>query len=408
MNVPRLRFKEFSGAWEVKKLGEITIKVGSGSTPRGGEKVYQSYGIPFIRSQNVNSDRLILNDITYIPEKVNYQMRGSIVKSDDVLLNITGASIGRSCVVPSDFKVGNVNQHVCIIRLKKEYSPRFFQPYLSSANGQKLISRTQVGSGREGLNFQFIRSFKIFAPLIPEQTKIANFLTAVDEKIAQHTQKADLLARYKKGVMQQLFSQQLRFKDDDGQEFPEWDYIELEKIAFKITLKNKDFIISHVLTNSATQGIVNQADYFDRDIANQNNLGGYYVAEIDDFVYNPRISSNALVGPIKRNNLIRGVMSPLYTVFRFKEGILPFFEQYFATTHWHDYMKSVSNSAARHDRMNITNESFFGLPVLYPSLAEQTKIANFLTSLDDKISHNKTQLNALKQYKQGLLQQLFV
>jgi type I restriction enzyme S subunit len=94
MNVPRLRFKDFSAEWEIKKIGEITTKVGSGSTPRGGEKVYQSFGIPFIRSQNVNNDRLILNDITYIPEELNDQMRGSIVQSDDVLLNITGASIG--------------------------------------------------------------------------------------------------------------------------------------------------------------------------------------------------------------------------------------------------------------------------------------------------------------------------
>ena len=98
----------------------------------------------------------------------------------------------------------------------------------------------------------------------------------------------------------------------------------------------------------------------------------------------------------------------MYTVFRFKEGDLSFFEQYFETTHWHDYMKSVSNSGARHDRMNITNESFLGLPVPYPSIEEQTKIANFLTAIDDKINHNQSQLNVLKQYKQGLLQQLFV
>ena len=101
-------------------------------------------------------------------------------------------------------------------------------------------------------------------------------------------------------------------------------------------------------------------------------------------------------------------MSPLYTVFRFKEGNLSFFEHYFETTHWHDYMKSVSNSGARHDRMNITNESFLNLPVPYPSLPEQTKIANFLTVLDDKLTNTRTKLDTMKQYKQGLLQQLFV
>ncbi|MFM6198862.1 MAG: restriction endonuclease subunit S, partial [Dolichospermum sp.] len=223
MSVPKLRFKEFKGDWEVKKLGEIALKVGSGSTPRGGESVYQSNGIPFIRSQNVKNESLILDDLVYISEDINSRMQGSIVKSDDILLNITGASIGRSCVVPSNFKIGNVNQHVCIIRLNPNYISRFIQPYLSSERGQKSILSSSVGSGREGLNFQAIRLFKIAIPTHQEQTKIADFLMTVDEKIAQLTQKCELLARYKKGVMQQLFSQELRFKDDDGRDFPDWE-----------------------------------------------------------------------------------------------------------------------------------------------------------------------------------------
>ena len=403
MNVPQLRFKEFSAKWLENRIGDITSKIGSGSTPRGGNEVYQSFGIPFIRSQNVNNEQLLLDDVTYISDEINSQMKGSAVRPGDVLLNITGASIGRSCTVPLDFIKGNVNQHVCIIRLKADYISRFLQPYLSSSRGQKSILRTQVGSGREGLNFEAIKSFKVFTPNTYEQTKIANFLTAT-----QFTQKCDLLVQYKKGVMQKIFNQQLRFKDDNGMDFPEWDVVELATVAFKINKKNKDSAINVVLTNSATQGIVSQSDYFDRDIANQNNLGGYYIVETDDFVYNPRISANALVGPIKRNSLKLGVMSPLYTVFRFKEGCLDFFEQYFQTNHWHDYMKSVSNSGARHDRMNITNESFFGLPIPYPSKLEQTKIANFLAALDDKINKTQSQLKAVKQYKQALLQQLFV
>jgi type I restriction enzyme S subunit len=199
----------------------------------------------------------------------------------------------------------------------------------------------------------------------------------------------------------------LRFKDSTNQAFPNWKTIELEMIAFKVNKKNKDSSLTNVLTNSAVQGIVCQSDYFERDIVNENNLAGYYVVEKDDFVYNPRISSNALVGPIKRNKIDIGVMSPLYTVFKFKEGNLDFFEQYFQTNHWHEYIKSVSNSGIRHDRMNISSENFLRLPLPYPILEEQTKIANFLSAIDEKISQIAKKCELLAQYKKGLMQKIF-
>lgn len=156
MNVPKLRFKEFDGEWEEKKLKTISVKIGSGSTPRGGEQVYKTSGIPFIRSQNVNHNKLIFNDVTYIDEKIHNSMRNSTVKANDILLNITGASIGRSCVVPKDFKEGNVNQHVCIIRLKDNYEPSFLQSFLSSFNGQKLIYQGQTEVEEKVLIFNLL------------------------------------------------------------------------------------------------------------------------------------------------------------------------------------------------------------------------------------------------------------
>ena len=420
--IPKLRFKEFEGEWDKCLLGKISLKIGSGSTPSGGNQVYQNFGIPFIRSQNVTDNRLVLDE-THISEDINLKMQGSIVKSNDILLNITGGSIGRTCVVPKNFIIGNVNQHVCIIRLKEKYSPRFIQPFLTSHKGQKLIYQGQTGSGREGINFQSIRLFKLNIPSLPEQQKIASFLSAVDEKIQLLTKKKEALEQYKKGVMQQLFSQKIRFtpsledfKDELAQgkvidlatNYPDWEEKRLAEIAVRNSNKNKDSKVNFVLTNSATQGIVSQGEYFDRDIANQNNLAGYYIVEVNDFVYNPRISVHAPVGPIKRNKLQLGIMSPLYSVFRFKKDNLEYFEYYFETKFWHRYLDNVSNMGARHDRMNITNEDFYKMPIPLPCNEEREKITDFLSSLTFKIESVNQQIEKTQTFKKGLLQQMFI
>ena len=124
--------------------------------------------------------------------------------------------------------------------------------------------------------------------------------------------------------MQQLFSREIRFKDDQGSEFPNWEEKRLRELAERVKEKNAAVTVTDVLTNSAVQGIVSQGDYFDHDVANAENLDRYTIVEVGDFVYNPRISVSAPVGPIKRNNLRQGVMSPLYDVFRFRESFTDF------------------------------------------------------------------------------------
>ncbi|OAN61667.1 hypothetical protein A8B79_04365 [Balneola sp. EhC07] len=411
---PSLRFPEFEEEWNPIKLGNKTNKVGSGVTPRGGSNVYTDSGYLFIRSQNVNQNRLLLDDVAYIPEEIHKSMSSSVVYPKDILLNITGASIGRSCLVTEEIEEANVNQHVCIIRLKNTEVPKFYQIYLASRRGQKLVYQGQAGGGREGLNFSSIRSFKFKIPKEPEQQKIASFLSAVDKKIEQLTRKKELLEEYKKGVMQKLFPKpgeqypEFRFKDENGEDFPDWEVKRLGEIADRITNKNTENKYSFVLTNSATQGIVSQTDYFDKDIANQNNLDGYYIVEQDDFVYNPRISVHAPVGPIKRNTLETGVMSPLYSVFRFSEDSIDYFESFFETTVWHKHMHSVANYGARHDRMNITVDDFMSLPIPFPNEKERDKITYFLNELNLKIHSSKKELGSMLVFKKGLLQQMFV
>ena len=186
-----------------------------------------------------------------------------------------------------------------------------------------------------------------------------------------------------------------------------WEVKRLGEIAAKRAERNKKEHITRVLTNSAEKGIVDQKAYFKKDIAVQGNLDNYFVVYKGDFVYNPRISISAPVGPISRNNIGKGVMSPLYTVFFFYESETDFYYYYFGSSAWHSYMRSVGSTGARHDRMAISNEDFFNMPIPVPSKQEQQKIADCLSSLDELIQAEEKALEALKQHKKGLMQQLF-
>ena len=207
--VPKLRFPEFreDGDWCFDELGSKTKKVGSGITPKGGGKNYKSVGVPFVRSQNIGWGRLLLDNIAYIEEEVHKSFLGTEIKENDVLLNITGASIGRTAIADQRVTGGNVNQHVCIIRTKlKELHPVYLCQFILSPNGQLQIDSFQAGGNREGLNFAQIRSFSIpIPPNVDEQKKIADGLSSVDELIAAQSKKINALEAHKKGLMQQLF-----------------------------------------------------------------------------------------------------------------------------------------------------------------------------------------------------------
>lgn len=158
--------------------------------------------------------------------------------------------------------------------------------------------------------------------------------------------------------------------------------------ARKRTVKNDDGTIIETFTNSAEQGIVSQLDYFDRDITNAESVRNYTVVETNDYVYNPRISVTAPVGPINRCRLNRpGVMSPLYTVFRTDESIDNLYlEYYFKTDSWHPFMYLEGNSGARSDRFSIGDKTFFEMPIYCPSVDEQSKIARLIERINSLIT----------------------
>jgi len=201
---------EIPEEWEVKLLGELSQFIGSGVTPKGGENVYKDSGIPFIRSQNVYPNRLILENVVFIDEAQHEKMKRTEVMERDVLLNITGASIGRCTDVPVGFYKGNVNQHVCIIRLNEYANERFISTTINSPLVKKQIDSFNGGSSREGLNFQQVRAIKIGVPGIKEQVRIATIISEVDNKIEEYEVNKKKLERLKKGLMQQLLTGKIR------------------------------------------------------------------------------------------------------------------------------------------------------------------------------------------------------
>ena len=188
-----------------------------------------------------------------------------------------------------------------------------------------------------------------------------------------------------------------------------WQTTLLSSVFAKNTQKNTDGRITNVICNSAKQGLIPQREYFDKDIANSDNTNGYYIIEENDFVYNPRKSSDAPYGPISSYKYTEaGIVSPLYLCFRAKKEINPaFFEWYFRSSAWHRYVYMSGDSGARHDRVSIKDDTFFAMPINIPSAHEQAQIANFLERIEQRIEMQRALDDSLKKYKRGVIQQVF-
>lgn len=198
--------------WEVRKLKYHASKIGSGITPSGGATTYLDEGIPLLRSQNVYFDRFEFGNVAYISEKTHREMSNSKVQKNDILLNITGGSIGRCNIFKYDFEA-NVNQHVCIVRPKNIY-PNYLNLLLSSSLGQFQVFFQQQGGGREGLNFQNLKNFYFPISPLAEQTQIVIYLEDIEAKIAKaitlKEQEIEKLKEYKTVLIDQVVTGKVR------------------------------------------------------------------------------------------------------------------------------------------------------------------------------------------------------
>ena len=378
--------------WTVIKLSEYVNKIGSGVTPTGGSNTYKSKGIPLIRSQNVLWGKLELSDVAYIDNTQHQKMKSSKVTNGDVLLNITGASIGRAALV-FDIDEANVNQHVCIIRTKNELAPAFLKDFLLSFGGQKQIEQFQSGGNRQGLNFEQIGSFKINLPPLPEQIKIAEILSTWDNSINTVQKLLANSQQQKKALMQQLLSGKKRFAGFEG----EWEEKRLDEISHifmgsspKSEFYNEDGIGLPLLQGNA-------------DIKNRKSVPRIFTSQItreclpDDILLSVRAPVGAIASSNHHACIGRGIAA-----IRAKEDTTQVF-LYQWLLNFEDKWDSFSQGSTFE---SVNSDDINNLKIKLPSLPEQQKIAAVLTTADQEIENLRAQLNHLKQEKKALMQQL--
>lgn len=385
MSVPALRFKEFNEEWSIKRLNDIAEKIGDGlhSTPEYDEEG-QYY---FVNGNNLTNNKIEISENTKRVNAEEYLKHKVDLTAQSVLISING-TIGNLAFF-NDEKVV-LGKSACYINLKKNENKHYVFNLFQTANLTSHFDKELTGSTIKNLSLTTIKNTKAFFPSFQEQTKIANFLTAVDEKITQLTQKHDLLTQYKKGVMQQIFSQELRFKDDDGQDFPEWEEVSLDNVL-DYEQPTKYLVSSTEYSDSFKTPVLTAGKTFILGYTDETNgicKEGLPVIIFDDFTTAFKFVSFPFKAKSSAMKLLRKKADVnIYYVYSAMQVI--------------DFL-----SGDEHKRYWISEYSKVIIPL--PCEKEQTKIANFLTAVDNKIIATQTQLQAVKQYKQGLLQQMFV
>ena len=409
-NIPKIRFKEFINNWNNYKLGQLgNFKSGIGfpDSQQGGTE-----GIPFFKVSDMNN----IGNETEMRNANNYVTQEQIMKNSWKVINETPAIIfakvgaalmlNRKRLVTRPFLIDNNTMSYSFDESwDKDFGLTLFQTI-------NLPKYAQIGA-LPSYNASDIAMIKVNVPNVQEQSAIGSLFRNLDDLLARYK---DNLANYqslKATMLSKMFPKvghtapEIRLDGFEG----EWDEWKLSDFSQKVTEKNKDNIYSETFTNSAEFGIINQRDFFDKDISNEKSLNSYYVVRNNDYVYNPRISNFAPVGPIKRNKLGRtGVMSPLYFVFRITNSNidLDFLETFFNTNTWHKFMKLNGDSGARADRFAIKDSVFLNMPITIPSLPEQRAIGSYFSNLDQLITSYQEKISQLETLKKKLLQDMFI
>lgn len=395
--IPALRFPEFEGEWEEKRLREIGEFIGGG-TPSTGKTRYWGGTIPWISSSDLSEDSIHEIKVTrFISSEAISESATKLVPKNSILI-ISRVGVGKIAVNERELCT---SQDFTNLNLSRDNY--IFIAYMLKRRVLKLLGFNQ-GTSIKGFLKSDLEELLIDLPPLHEQQKIAAFLITIDTRIQQLSRKKTLLEQYKKGVMQQIFSQEIRFKDEEGKEFPAWEEKRLGEFLIKHDEKSTKNNQYPVLTSSL-RGIFFQKDYFaGEDVASEDNTG-YNVVPRGYFTY--RHMSDTVIFKFNINTLAdKGIVSTLYPVFTTKE-----INDYF--------LKTILNEGEEFKRYSLEQKQGGSRTYMYfsklenckltlPSLLEQQKIADFLSTIDRQINLASQQLNRMQTFKKGLLQQLFV
>ena len=408
--VPELRFPEFEGEWETSKIEGIS-NVSSGGTPNRSNLKYWGGDIPWITTSLIDFNKIIEAE-EYITEEGLNASSAKLFPKGTILMAMYGQGKTRGKVGVLGIEAAT-NQACAALKLNNNFIIDFVFNYL--AKDYDKIRKIANDGGQQNLSIGLIKSLKIAFPTLPEQQKIASFLTAIDQRIQLLQQKKANLEEYKKGVMQKLFTQEIRFKiegpDGDLVEPPDWEEKRLGEVLFEHKKKNKGNLFDEVFSVSKEKGVINQIEHLGRSYS-ADSIEHYKLINPFDIVYTKSPTSDFPFGIIKQNLTERtGVLSPLYAVFQPKNKWVGFIlHSYFLSwVNTYNYLVPLVHRGAK-NTMNINNNDFLkGSKISLPtSEAEQQKIASFLSSIDKSISIVQKEIDGMTTFKKGLLQKMFV
>lgn len=379
---PKLRFKEFSGNLNNKLVSEIAeIFLGLTYTPK-----YVEDGVMFLSSKDISKDYLDLSDVKFISrEEYNKSTSNAKPKKGDILFVRVGSNLGHPVIL-------DIEDEICIfvslgfLRVKKEFCNSYVKQWMLSNYFWKQVDSKVAGGAKNNLNTGWLKKFKLNIPSLSEQTKIADFLSTVDEKIQNQQDKITHLENIKKGFMQKIFSRKIRFKDANGNEFPEWEEKKIEDIVISLSIKPFQIKSKEYL------------DYGKIPVIDQGKLKyvGYTNNEDKKFTDLPIIIYGDHTTFVKYSEVPFVVGADGVKLLKCNKENCKYI--YYAIKKYNIIPEGYKRHFSIVKKINI--------PI--PCLKEQQKIADFLSSFDEKVDAEKETLEHLKELKKGLLQQMFV